>query len=280
MKSIIHYISVFALVLFTLSCKKDTSIENENPMDGLKLVQTISNTPHNIEVYTTSGKLEQGYNNISLRIKNQDGSFVKNADITWQPMMYMAMMSHSCPSIKPIVANVNAGLYQGAVIFQMASNATEYWELTFTYNIGNESFTAKDRVVVNASTKQRVTTFTGSDNVKYILAMATTSQPKVGLNDVEAVLYKMVNMTTFTPVNGYTVKLDPRMPGMGNHGSPNNVDLTQSASTGYYKGKLSLTMTGYWKINMQLLDAVNTVLKGEAITSSVESSSVYWEIEF
>ena len=279
MKSIIHYFSVFALVLFTFSCKKDTPIENENPMDGLKLVQTIANTQHKIEVYTISGKLDQGYNNIFLSIKNQDGTFVKNADITWQPMMHMAMMNHSCPSVKPVIADATAGLYQGVLVFQMATNATEYWDLTLNYTVGTQSFTAMDRVVVNTTSKQRVSSFKGTDNVKYILALITPTQPKVGLNDVEAILYKMDNMTTFSPVTGYTIKLDPRMPGMGNHGSPNNVDLKHTAN-GIYKGKLSLTMTGYWKINMQLADAANTILKGEAVTSTVESSSVYWEIEF
>ncbi len=279
MKSIIHYFSVFALVLFTFSCKKDNQPEIKNPLDGLKIVQTIVNNQHKIEVYTNSGKLDQGHNNIYLLLKKQDGTIVRNADINWQPMMHMAMMNHSCPSVKPTLKNADAGLYAGAIIFQMASNATEYWDLTFNYTVGSESFTASDGVLVNATNKQRVTSFKGTDNVKYILALVTPTAPKVGLNDVEALLYKMDNMTTFTPVTGYTVKLDPRMPGMGNHGSPNNVDLTHSAN-GIYKGKLSLTMTGYWKINMQLLDATNNILKGEAVTTSVESSSVYWEIEF
>ncbi len=280
MKSIICYFSVFALILTTFSCKKENPIENENPMDGLKLVQTIANTQHNIEVYTTSGKLDQGYNSIFLRVKKQDGTIIKNADINWQPMMHMAMMNHSCPSIKPALKNSSAGLYAGVLIFQMASNTTEYWNLTFNYTVGNESFTATDKVLVNPTVKQRVSTFTGTDNVKYILALATPSQPKVGLNDVEAYLYKMDNMTTFSPVNGYTIKLDPRMPGMGNHGSPNNVDLIQPVANGLYKGKLSLTMTGYWKINMQVVNTTNVVLKGEAVTTAVESSTVYWEIEF
>jgi hypothetical protein len=67
---------------------------------------------------------------------------------------------------------------------------------------------------------------------------------------------------------------------MGNHGSPNNVDLTQSASTGLYNGKLSLTMTGYWKINLQLLNSENTVLKGEEVTETNPESSLYFEVEF
>ena len=39
-------------------------------------------------------------------------------------------------------------------------------------------------------------------------------------------------------------------------------------------------MTGYWKINLQLLNAADEVLKGEAITDAVSTSSIYFEVEF
>ena len=91
---------------------------------------------------------------------------------------------------------------------------------------------------------------------------------------------KMQDMMSFPVVDGYTVKIDPRMPGMGNHSSPNNVNATQSGAGNLYNGKLSLTMTGYWKINLQLADAAGTVLKGEEISATNEASSIFFEIEF
>lgn len=84
---------------------------------------------------------------------------------------------------------------------------------------------------------------------------------------------------SFVPVDNFKIIIDPRMPGMGNHGSPNNVDLTQTTDK-VYRGKLSLTMTGYWKINLQLADATSKVLKGEAVTNENEGSSIYFELEF
>jgi hypothetical protein len=39
-------------------------------------------------------------------------------------------------------------------------------------------------------------------------------------------------------------------------------------------------MTGYWKINLQLANAEGTILKGEEITETVTSSSIFFEIEF
>ena len=42
-------------------------------------------------------------------------------------------------------------------------------------------------------------------------------------------VFKMQSMMVFPVVDNFKVKIDPRMPSMGNHGSPNNVDLTQSS---------------------------------------------------
>ena len=280
MKTIIQYFSVFALLIFTVSCKKDNPIATSSPLEGLSLIQTIKNSQHDVELYNESGSLTTGYNKIALRIKSKDGSIIKNADINWQPMMQMTMMAHACPSVKPVIDDAASGIHQGALIFQMASNPVEYWELTLNYTIDNVPYSAKDKIVVKEATKRRVSAFKGTDNVNYVLALVSPTKPKVGINDVEAMLFKMENMTTFSTVDQYTIKLDPRMPGMGNHGSPNNIDLTSTAANGLYKGKLSLTMTGYWKINLQLINSNKEVLKGEAIAGNIESSSLYWEIEF
>src|SRR5690554_3145362 len=91
---------------------------------------------------------------------------------------------------------------------------------------------------------------------------------------MKAVLYRMEDMMTFPVVENYTITIDPRMPGMGNHSSPNNEDLTYQAAQKRYEGKLSLTMTGYWKINMKLLDENGEVLKGEDVTEDNPSSSL------
>jgi hypothetical protein len=84
----------------------------------------------------------------------------------------------------------------------------------------------------------------------------------------------------FPIVKNFTVKLDPRMPSMDNHSSPNNEDLTYNASSSMYDGKLSLTMTGYWKLNLMLYNTEAELLKGEEVTDTNESSSLFLELEF
>ncbi|MCC7534056.1 MAG: hypothetical protein IT246_08965 [Bacteroidia bacterium] len=277
--NVLKLFSFIAAITLFISCKKENTII-PNDTDGLISAKSISNATHNIIFYTQNGKFQQGYNKIFFQIKNLDGSLVTNATANWKPLMHMTSMQHACPySSISKSANSNS-LYEGFIVFQMAGNSTEYWDLTIEYTIDNTTYTATERIDVEAVTKKNVLSFKGSDNVSYVLAMVAPSNPKVATNDMEAMLFKKETMMSYPVVNNYTIKIDPRMTSMGNHGSPNNVDLKQTSLNGSYFGKLSLTMTGYWKINLQLENESGTILKGEPVTETQESSSIFFEIEF
>ncbi len=279
---ILKYTLLFLLGTM-ISCSSDdnnstTPVTSE--LEGISKIQEIANDTHVIELYNAKGNLEQGYNAISLRIKNKTtNEYEKNATINWKPIMHMTAMMHSCPTSEIVKTASKETLYNGYIVFQMAQNDTEYWDLTIDYTIDNITYTATAVIDVPASAKQRVTSFMGSDNQRYIIAMIEPNTPKVAINNATFGLFKMENMMNFSIVDGYKIKVDPRMPSMGNHGSPNNVDLTQMDDN-LYHGKLSLTMTGYWKINLQLVNTSNEVIKGETITETTQSSSIYLELEF
>lgn len=277
------FLRILPLVLVTLfaACTSDNDDAPVDELAGLTKFKEISNTTHTIELYKHMGGLEQGFNEIALKIKDKTSNqYVTNAAVSWTPVMHMMMMNHSCPKSPVTKVSTDGAVYEGYIVFQMAQNATEYWDLKIDYTINGTAYTVTSVIDVPASAKQRVTTFTGSDGVKYIAAFVDPHHPKVGINDMVAGVWKMQDMMTFPVVDNYKLKIDPRMPSMGNHSSPNNVDLTQIATGDLYNGKLSLTMTGYWKINLQLLNASGTVLKGETITDAVPASSIYFEIEF
>lgn len=281
MKTSIKYIiAIFAIAFTFVSCSNDDET-TVNELDGITKIKEITNDTHTIELYSHEGSLEQGYNEITLRIKdNTTDKYIKNAEVSWAPLMHMTSMSHSCPYSAVEKVTENGTLYSGYIMFQMAQNDTEYWDLKIDYTIDEVAYTLTDVIDVPASAKRKVNTFTGSDGTKYLVAYIEPHHPKVALNDMKIGVWKMQNMMTFPVVDGYTVKIDPRMPSMGNHTSPNNVHATQTAVGGLYDGKLSLTMTGYWKINLQLANAEGTVLKGEEITETVTASSIFFEIEF
>ncbi|WEK35971.1 MAG: hypothetical protein P0Y53_00535 [Candidatus Pseudobacter hemicellulosilyticus] len=267
-----------ALFLFA-SCSKDNDKTTVDDTQGLTRIQTLSNEFHLVDLYTANGKFQTGYNAIYFQVKTKDGSPVNELSASWTPIMHMTSMSHSCPASTISKKENTQGLYQGYVIFQMAENQEEYWELKIDYTVNGTSYSAFSRIPVTAAPRATVQSFQGSDDKRYVLALVEPVSPKVGLNDMTAALYRMSSMTQFDRVDNYSIEIDPRMPGMGNHGSPNNVHLVQGTDK-LYHGKLSLTMTGYWKINLRLLDAGSTPIKGEAIEGETTASSLYFETEF
>lgn len=278
------FVAFVALSIFLISCRTSddpVTPPSVNELEGLVKVKEFSNDTHTIELYTVTGTTQLGYNDMKFRIKNKSSNqYEKNASVNWSPVMHMTSMSHSGPKSSITKVTPDGTLYTGYLVFQMPQNATEYWDLKFDYSINGTAYTATTIVDVPDSAKRRVNSFLGSDNTKYIVAYIEPRTPKVAVNDMTLGVWKMQDMMTFPVVDGYTVKIDPRMPGMGNHGSPNNVNATQTSAGKLYNGKLSLTMTGYWKVNLQLANAAGTVLKGEEVTDQNPASSLFFEIEF
>ncbi len=238
---------IFAILIFSVSfvsCSDDDESFVPDPMEGLNKIYEFSEADHSIQVYSEKQTLEAPH----------------------------SMLSNSEES----------SVYKGHIVFQMASNETEYWEVTLNYNLNGQAIEKNLRVFVAqpADGLKNTQVFMGSDNTKYVLAFVNPKDPKVAINDMQAVLYKMENMMSFPIVENYKITVDPRMPGMGNHSSPNNQDLTYNAATKMYNGKLSLTMTGYWKINLKLMNANGDVLKGEDVTEANPASTLYFELEF
>lgn len=272
-----------ALAIFSLqfiSCKKENTII-ANDIEGLLKVQEISNDTNTLEIYTKSGKFIVGHNEVFMRVKSiASGAFATDVTADWMPMMHMMMHSHSCPKTAITKVAGKTALYKGDIFFQMAGNTSEKWTLKLNYQTGGLPFVVEDTIDVPNSTRKTIAVVTGSDSKKYVLALMSPENPIIGINDIKVGLFKMESMTSFPSVANYTIEIDPRMPSMGNHGSPNNVNLTYSPTDSLYHGKLSMSMTGYWKINMILKNEAAEELKGEAVTVDNESSTLFFEIEF
>ena len=284
MKTLTYIFAILILSVSFVSCSEDDdeTIIESNPVEGLNKIYEFSETDHSVEIYSEKTALEVGYNEISIRIKDMaSDEYVTNAEASIMPMMHMTSMTHSAPHTALNNSEVSS-VYKGYIVFQMPGNDTEYWDVTLNYNLNGQPMTETHQISVTqpADGLKNVQVFVGSDNSRYVLAYVNPKTPQVAINDFQAVLYKMEDMMTFPVVENYKITVDPRMPGMGNHTSPNNQDLTYNAATKMYNGKLSLTMTGYWKINLKLLNESGEVLKGEDVTETNLESSLYFELEF
>ena len=290
MKLTKKYKSIFfvivGLTILLTSCNKDdiNGITPAAEVVGLQKIDSLIKGNYTFYVYKKdAGNLVVGYNEVYIQLKNNTtDKYVEDATLSWKPLMYMTSMSHACPYSTITKVADKKTLYKGYFIFIMASNNTEYWEITYNYTSSKDTLAQVTNrpTVVQSTGRVRYKSFKGVDNTSYFLALVDPTTPKVGTNDITAYLYKKVDMVTFTPVQNYTVEIDPRMPDMDNHTSPSNVNLTYDSTTGLYKGKLNLTMTGYWKISLIVRDASNTIQKGESITGTTTASSIYFELEF
>ena len=277
-----YIIPILFIALFTFSCSTDDDSEEVlNEIEGLKKIQDLTNTTHTLELFNTTGNFKTGYNAISIRVMdNATKNFVENASLSWMPMMKMPTMDHSSPKSAISKAVGKATVYDGFIIYQMANLDGSGWSLKIDYTINGVDYTASSAIVVMQNDNQNVTSFMGTDGTKYVLALIEPKSPKIAVNKMKVGLFKMQTMMSFPIVPDYKITLDPRMPGMGNHSSPNNKDLTYNAADQMYDGDLSLTMSGYWVLNLKVLNSAGDILKGEAITEEHPKSSLYLELDF
>lgn len=279
-----YILSILFIALLTVSCSTDDDETDSivlSEVDGLTKIQELTNATHTLELYNASGQFKTGYNAISIRVKdNATNTYVEDANLSWKPLMQMPTMQHSCPKSTITKAVEKNTVYTGFMIYQMTNIDGSGWTLTLDYSVNGLEYTVTESITVLQNEKQNVSSFMGSDDNKYITALIEPTTPRIAINNLKVGLFKMENMMSFPPVENYSLALDPRMPGMGNHSSPNNTDLIYNSADQMYYADLSLTMTGYWVLNLKLLNENDEVLKGEDVTEDHAQSSLYLELEF
>lgn len=287
---ILKYGMLFLLTaIIMVSCSKDDDIipNNPNEIENLQLVKTFTKDGYKVEFFNKTGDLQVGYNQIFLRLTDKNDNYVQDASFDWMPMMTMNMggmtHEHGCPFSEIKKVSGKQTLYEGYIVFIMASDEPDnFWDLQINFTVDGQSLQINDKVNVISTESQYNKVYTsvmGSDDVNYMLALIEPSEPEIGTNDIVVGLFKMGEHHDFPVVEGYTIKVDPRMPGMGNHSAPGNVDMTQG-SDGFYHGKVGFSMSGYWKINLILENGSGTAVKGEPITEQNPESSLNFKLEF
>lgn len=253
----IFILSLIGAFVFA-SCKKDKVddplTDGTNPASEYKLIK--KDTTANdlvVELFAKTATIEIGYTNLYVKVKNLSGTAVENATVTFMPMMDMGTKQHSSPFEEPAY-NPSSKYYEGMVVFTMDSGSGE-WELTV--NVNGEDVSFPINVLASPTGTKYVGSYSGTDDVKYIVTLVKPFKWTVGMNNVSIMVHKMATMTSFPSVDGFTIAMDPQMLSMG-HGSPNNVSPV-SAGDGYYKGKVNFTMTGDWRLNLDLIEAGDTI---------------------
>jgi len=282
MKTIFYRFNLLILLTLFLSCSSDDdhNIYEDEQLQNMHLFYTVSASDYTLEVYSENKHLKTGYNKLAVTLRDKDNNEnLELSEINWKPVMHMHSMNHSAPYSELKKAE-NKDYYEGYIIFQMPNHEDEKWFLEFDFELNGEAVEKTISLDVRPTNLVNTQSFEGTDGENYVVAYMEPQIPKVTTNDMQAALFKMEDMMNFSVVEDFQIKIDPRMPSMGNHGSPNNQDLVFDQQSQTYFGKLSLTMTGYWKINLQIMNDQGENIKGEEVTEDHTESSLYFEIEF
>mgnify|MGYP001944119653 CR=1 FL=1 len=255
-------------VIFTGCNQDDDIIADPTNTDGLTLIASGSTNAGDmmVKVWSTDS-LYSRYTPLFVEVRNATtDAVIEDAEVTIMPMMDMTTMMHSAPYENPSSNNAVDGLFPCAVVFQMPGEMG--WTLKVMVheneNGGMGEVTFPIMVKNPTPTRTRVITPLNGGN-KLVISYAQPLNPKVGINDFEVTLHSRESMMSWPGIENYTVEIEPEMPSMG-HGSPNNVNPTHTAD-GHYKGSVNFTMTGLWRINLNIMDG-----------STVVDSTAYFEV--
>lgn len=279
---------IATLLAVTTSCTLDkTDFEAEINRDVTEYfefeeVTSFNNGNYKISIEALNGTFYKGYNEIRLTISNtQTNQALNNSDVTFLPILTDSDNNKiSCPHRYHLVYNAEEQFYSGYVVYTSISNPMENWDLYISFTDSNQTHMVNQLVAVQNQTNMNLnmTEFIGNDGQQYFIALVAPQKPKVAENELVAGIYKYnqpvepagafpdPSQFSYSEVQNYTLLLDPRMPepSMGNHSSPNNVDLTQQAD-GLYYGVVNYTMTGNWTLNFMMLNQDGELIKGTEV---------------
>ena len=265
----------------------------EEALQVYKFLQTVKIVPgltreidgkYNIFAYTRNGSFHNGYNEIFfVATKRSTGNYVKDFEVTnITPLMHMVKMDkyHSTPT-GPAAERFDDDILavkRSWISFLMNTSEAGSWTLSYdALVLGKEEKIEKQDIVVDALPNGQawLKSFKVGDDA-YFLSLVNPSDWKTGTNTIKAYISKKSDPIT-TPyalaTETFTVEIDPRMPDMGNHTSPDNTPLVKQRD-GSYQGTINLTMTGLWRIHFTVKDAQGNVVAG----GEEELSSLYWDV--
>ena len=249
-------------------------------------LSTVIDDKYNVFAYSPTGSFHTGYNDIYfVATKKKSGNYVKNFEISdLTPLMHMVKMDmyHSTPvgAVESFDSSILA-VKRSWVSYIMSSSDGGTWALAYNAKVlGTTGETGPIDITVNALPEGQawVKSFKVGDDT-YYLSIVNPLDWQTGTNTATA--YVSVKSTPATTpyalaTEQFTIEIDPRMPDMGNHSSPNNTALTKQAD-GSYKGSINLTMTGLWRIHLTVKDSNGNVVAG-GDTEKDGFSSLFWDV--
>lgn len=271
-------------------CSAEEALQVFRFLETVKIIpelSTVVDDKYKVFAYSRTGKFNVGYNDIYYVVtKKKNGNYVKNfevKDLTPVMLMVKMNMKHSTPVSGPAQSfnDSYAAVKRAWVSFIMSSGESGSWTLGYNASIlgSNGGIEEADITVDPLPAGQDWVKSFKQGNDTYYISIANPTDLKTGANTLTAYVSKKSNPAT-TPYaiasESFKVEIDPRMPDMGNHTSPDNTPLLKQAD-GSYHGTVNLTMTGLWRIHFTVRDLQgNIVAGGDDLKDGF--SSLFWDV--
>lgn len=258
MKRLFHLffplLMMFALII---GCEEEST---EPVVDGV--LQELTSTDladMNLKVTVFADQeLQVGYNRVQIKLSRLDSdASITDANLRLIPMMHMTNMIHTTPVNIPDEA-IADNMYQRDVVFIMPSGDMGYWELMIEVDMPSQGMKDTATVGIEVNVPQESTLqslISKTDSSSLFVSLVEPRNPEVGANDFRVIVHRRVSMMSFPPVEDLQIEIEPEMPTMG-HGSEGNANPTHRRN-GQYEGTVSFNMTGFWRINVTLMDGEN-----------------------
>ena len=236
-----------SLLLVSLSLLACGPAPTPQPVKPTQLTLATTGTL-SVELLTFA-PLTVGQNRVFYRVKNE-GAEVPHAEMVQHPVMQMETMKHACPLQNPDHMPNADGLYEGLIVFTMASSEMDVWSLTLDVALSHDGLSQRvdfGAIAVGDSTMKKVVT---RDGKKIVLSLGYPQAPHVGSNPVVVTAHQATDMTMmdFSAVGDLTFTLTSEMPSMG-HGASGNVSPVRG-DDGLYRGTAIFSMAGDWVVHL------------------------------
>ena len=271
-------------------CSAEEALQVYNFLQTVKIIpelSTVVDGQYNVFAYSKTGTFHMGYNEIFfVATKKKNGNYIKNFDVDdLSPQMLMVKMNmkHSTPvggSAESFDEN-RLAVKRTWVSFVMNTSEAGSWTLGYHANVlgSTGGIEVADITVAELPEGQQWLKSFKAGGDTYYLSLVNPTDWTTGTNAIRTYVSKKSTEATvpYALASGpFTIDIDPRMPDMGNHTSPDNVALTRQTD-GSYQGAINLTMTGRWRIHLTIRDGEgNVVAGGDDLADGY--SSLYWEV--
>lgn len=246
------------LAVALASCSSSTG-------SGLALLGTAQAGTIKVQLYTAT-QLATGLSPLYAKLTDASGAGITTAVVTFAPTMTMTGGgTHTAPVVGPVTLN-NEYLFQGYILFPMASGAMGSWSM----QVGVQIAPALGPTYANFPSLPVANTGAAasfaSGGLEYVLGFNLKSVATVGKNPVVVTLFSTSDAgATYSAVNDASLALAPCVPS-ATHCSSGSVNPT-FASDGTYNGQVNFDRSGSW------VTEVRVSRNGSAIGSSNFSTS-------